>query len=107
MTGVINEHRTPPPVKQPEANSEAGMSNHCPPIQDIKTLSSNTCLSESTIERLVAEKRFPPPRRNKCGKRLWVWDEVYKYLAAPEDNDSDDAVGRKIYERTKQAFNGN
>jgi predicted DNA-binding transcriptional regulator AlpA len=80
------------------------MSNHCPPIQDIKTLSANVCLSESTIEKLVAEKRFPQPRRKKCGKRLWVWDEVYKFLAEPEDSNSDDAIGRKIRERTLQAF---
>jgi predicted DNA-binding transcriptional regulator AlpA len=76
--------------------------NPCPPFQDIKTLSSNVCMSESTIEKLVAEKRFPQPRRNKCGKRLWVWDEVYKFLSEPEDSDA--IQGRDIREKTLRAF---
>jgi predicted DNA-binding transcriptional regulator AlpA len=76
--------------------------NPCPPFQDIKTLSSNACLSESTIEKLVAEKRFPQPRRNKCGKRLWVWEEVENFLKEPEDGEA--TLRKTIYEKTRQAF---
>jgi predicted DNA-binding transcriptional regulator AlpA len=80
----------------------AGMThNPCPPFQDIKTLSANTCLSESTIEGLVEQGRFPQPRRKKCGKRLWVWDEVFKFLSEPEDAQ---AEGRAVYEKTRRAF---
>jgi predicted DNA-binding transcriptional regulator AlpA len=77
------------------------VNNRCPPFQDIKTLSSNVSLSESTIEKLVAENRFPQPRRKKCGKRLWVWDEVFKFLSEPEDVQ---AEGNAIYEKTRRAF---
>lgn len=56
-----------------------------PPFQDLPTLAAHTCLGETTIERMVKEGRFPKPRKNKCGKNLWVWREVESWLAAPED----------------------
>lgn len=56
-----------------------------PPFQDLPTLAAHTCLGESTIERMVKEGRFPQPRKNKCGKNLWVWREVESFLSAPED----------------------
>lgn len=60
--------------------------NPCPPFQDLKTLAGNTCIGESTIERMVAEGRFPPPRRKVLGKRIWVWKEVEAFLSKPEDD---------------------
>ena len=74
--------------------------NYPPPFQDLHTLAAHTSLGESTIEKLVAENRFPPPRRNKCGKRLWVWAEVEKFLAAPEDSPSEQ--GEAIREATRR-----
>ena len=59
-----------------------------PPFQDLRTLSAHVCMSEGTIEELLKNGRFPPPRRNKCGKRLWVWREVEEFLAAPDNGDA-------------------
>ena len=53
-----------------------------PPFQDLATLAAHCCMSEHTIENLVKAGSFPQPRRNKCGKRLWVWKEVEAWLAA-------------------------
>lgn len=75
-----------------------------PPFQDLKTLAANTCLGERTIEDLVKAKRFPQPRRDKCGKRLWVWQEVYEFLAAP-DNDGL-KKGGPVYEAAKRYARG-
>jgi predicted DNA-binding transcriptional regulator AlpA len=74
-----------------------------PPFQDIATLAAHICLGETTIERMVKEGRFPPPRREKCGKRLWVWAEVEKFLGAPED-DGQISEGDRIYEATRRAI---
>lgn len=71
-----------------------------PPFQDLRTLAEHVCMSERTIERLVDEGSFPKPRKNKCGKRLWVWDEVAKYLAEPETDPLD--IGERIYANTKR-----
>jgi len=76
-----------------------------PPFQDIATLAAHTCLGETTIERMVKEGRFPQPRREKCGKRLWVWAEVERFLSAPEDEGQVDEVVR-IREATRRMFNG-
>lgn len=70
-----------------------------PAFQDLATLALHTCLSERTIERLVDEGKFPQPRRNKCGKRLWVWKEVEAFLAEPDDNPLDE--GEELYANTK------
>lgn len=75
-----------------------------PPIQDLPTLAAHTCLSASTIERMVKDGRFPAPRRQKCGKNLWVWAEVYKFLAAPEDEEV--AAIDRIREATRRASHG-
>lgn len=56
-----------------------------PPFQDLETVAWHTCLGASTIERMVKEGRFPQPRRQKAGKNLWLWAEVYAFLSAPED----------------------
>jgi predicted DNA-binding transcriptional regulator AlpA len=56
-----------------------------PPFQDLRTLAQHVCMGESTIEEKVKQGLFPPPRKNKCGKRLWVWKEVEQFLAAPDD----------------------
>ena len=75
-----------------------------PPFQDLPTLAAHTCLGESTIERMVKEGRFPPPRKEKCGKRLWVWAEVEKFLAAPEDDEA--VLASRILEHSRRFFNG-
>jgi len=56
-----------------------------PAFQDLETLAWYTSIGASTIERMVKDGRFPQPRRNKVGKNIWVWAEVYSHLAAPED----------------------
>lgn len=57
-----------------------------PPFQDLATLAQHVCMSERTIEEKVRKGEFPAPRRNKCGKRLWVWKEVEQFLALPDDD---------------------
>lgn len=57
-----------------------------PPFQDLRTLAQHVGMSEHTIEKLVREGRFPEPRRNKCGKFIWVWDEVERHMKAPDDD---------------------
>jgi predicted DNA-binding transcriptional regulator AlpA len=61
-------------------------------------------MSEHTIENLVKQGSFPPPRKNKCGKRLWVWKEVEAYLAAPEDAPLDEVA--RIREAARRVSNG-
>jgi predicted DNA-binding transcriptional regulator AlpA len=73
-----------------------------PPFQDLRTLARNICMGESTIENLVKLGRFPPPRKNKCGKRLWVWKEVEEFLAAPEAIPL--SKGESIREATRRAL---
>ena len=73
-----------------------------PPFQDLATLAAHCCMSEHTIENLVKAGSFPQPRRNKCGKRLWVWKEVEAWLAAPDDTDE---VAR-VREATRRISNG-
>lgn len=63
-----------------------------PPYQDLKTVAAHTCMGERTIERLVADGHFPAPRKNKCGKLIWVWKEVERWMDAP-DNDAPEAGG--------------
>ena len=65
-----------------------------PPFQDLRTLAQHVCMSEDTIERLVKEGRFPEPRKNKCGKRLWVWDEVAAHMKKPDDETPVDEAER-------------
>jgi|HubBroStandDraft_6_1064221.scaffolds.fasta_scaffold376128_2 predicted DNA-binding transcriptional regulator AlpA len=65
-----------------------------PPFQDLRTLTQHVCMSEDTIERLVKDGRFPEPRKNKCGKRLWVWKEVESYLSKPDDETPADEAER-------------
>lgn len=77
--------------------------NYPPPFQDLRTLSEHVCLGESTIEAMVKENRFPQPRRNKCGKRLWVWKEVEAWLAEPENTPLEQ--GEAIYAATLRAIN--
>jgi predicted DNA-binding transcriptional regulator AlpA len=60
-----------------------------PPFQDLRTLAQHVCLSEHTIENLVKAGMFPKPRKDKCGKRMWVWKEVEAFMSAPEDGDAD------------------
>lgn len=74
--------------------------NPCPPFQDLKTLAGNTCIGESTIERMVAEGRFPPPRRKLLGKRIWVWKEVEAFLSKPDDDAADKPTTGGILENT-------
>lgn len=71
-----------------------------PPFQDLKTLAQHCCLSPDTIERMVEQGRFPAPRKNKCGKRLWVWEEVYEHLKKPDDDGL--SKGGPIYEATRR-----
>jgi predicted DNA-binding transcriptional regulator AlpA len=59
-----------------------------PPFQELRTLAAHICISESTIERKVREGTFPAPRKNKCGKNLWVRDEVVAWLKAPDDDEA-------------------
>ena len=75
-----------------------------PPFQDLRTLAQHVCMSEHTIENLVKAKLFPAPRKDKCGKRIWVWKEVEQYLSAPDD----DAASRtgNIREATRRLSNG-
>jgi predicted DNA-binding transcriptional regulator AlpA len=61
------------------------MLSYPPPFQDLRTLAQHVCLGETTIEALVKAGKFPPPRKDKCGKRLWVWKEVEQFLAQPDD----------------------
>ena len=56
-----------------------------PPFQDLRTLALHVSMSERTIEEKVKLGQFPAPRKNKCGKRLWVWKEVEQFLALPDD----------------------
>ena len=56
-----------------------------PPFMDMATLCWHVSMSEDTIEREIKAGRFPEPRKNKCGQRLWVWKEVEAYLAKPDD----------------------
>lgn len=74
-----------------------------PPFQDLRTLALHVSMSEHTIETMVREGRFPQPRRNKCGKRLWVWKEVEEFLAAP-DNVTPISQAETIREASKRAF---
>lgn len=76
-----------------------------PPFQDLRTLAEHTCIGESTIEAMVAEGRFPQPRRGKLGKRLWVWKEVEAFLSA-DDNVTLIDRGRAIREATKRLRDG-
>ena len=78
--------------------------NGIPQFQDLRTLAHYTCLSPTTIEDLVKANRFPQPRKNKCGKRLWVWAEVYEHLAAPDNEPA--AKGGPIYEATRRLAGG-
>jgi hypothetical protein len=55
-----------------------------PPFQDLRTLVLHVSLSKRTIEARVRLGQFPQPR-HKFGKRLWVWNEVEQFLAAPDD----------------------
>lgn len=57
-----------------------------PPFQDLATLAWHVCMSEHTIEDLVRKGLFPPARKNKCGKRIWVWKEVERFMSAPDDD---------------------
>lgn len=72
-----------------------------PPFQDLRTLAKHTCLCETTIETLVRQGRFPQPRKDKCGKRLWVWREVEQFLGAPDDREPADDIA-VIREATKR-----
>lgn len=58
-----------------------------PPFQDLATLAEHTSIGASTIERKVKEGKFPKPRKNKCGKNLWVWKEVEAWLSALDDDE--------------------
>ena len=58
-----------------------------PPFQDLVTLAEHTSIGARTIERLVEQKRFPAPRKDKCGKSIWVWREVEEWMLRP-DNDA-------------------
>lgn len=72
-----------------------------PPFQDLRTLAQHTCMSETTIETLVRQGKFPQPRKGKCGKRLWVWREVEQFLGAPDDEGAADDI-TSVREATKR-----
>jgi len=76
-----------------------------PPFQDLKTLAAHVSMSEHTIENLVKQGTFPAPRKNKCGKRLWVWKEVEAWLAAPDDDAPANELDR-IREATRRLSHG-
>ena len=71
-----------------------------PPFQDLRTLAQHVSMSEDTIEREIKAGRFPGPRKNKCGKRLWVWKEVEDYLAKPDD-EAPTAEAERIRDRIR------
>ena len=75
-----------------------------PPFQDLKTVAEHCSLSERKIEDLLKAGRFPKPRKEKCGKRLWVWTEVEEWLSAPENDGFQQ--GGPIYEATRRLAGG-
>ena len=75
-----------------------------PPFQDLQTLAAHTSIGTATIEELVRAGRFPQPRKNKCGKRLWVLSEVEDFLAAPDNDPAE--KGGPVYEATRRATGG-
>lgn len=77
-----------------------------PPFQDLATLAWHVCMSERTIEEKVRLGQFPPPRRNKCGKRIWVWKEVEEWMLQADDEPSTD-LGERIRLSAMRASHGN
>ena len=75
-----------------------------PPFMDMATLCWHVSMSEDTIEREIKAGRFPEPRKNKCGKRLFVWAEVYEYLAKKDDAPTDEA--ERIRETVRRLSHG-
>lgn len=75
-----------------------------PAFLDVEALSFYTSIGASTIERMVKDGRFPKPRKNKCGKNLWVWKEVESFLGAPEDETVVEL--ERIREATRRASHG-
>ena len=46
--------------------------------------------------------KFPAPRKDKCGKRLWVWAEVEKYLSAADATPLNEGGLREATKRISQ-----
>lgn len=76
-----------------------------PPFQDLHTLAEHLCTGESTIENWVRMGHFPQPRKIG-GKRLWVWKEVERFVAATDSPPIAISQGEAIREATKRVSQG-
>lgn len=55
-----------------------------PPLQGIATLAAHLDVSENTIDNWVKIGKIPAPK-TIGGKRLWVWEEVYRAITGPKE----------------------
>lgn len=61
------------------------MNTELPRYADLATLARHLCSSESAIETLVRQGKFPQPY-HLGGKRLWRWSEVERTITASRDD---------------------
>lgn len=73
-----------------------------PSYLDIRRLTNEISISESTVEAWVKQGLLPPPK-NKGGKRLWKWTEVERYLDGSEGKGLDQELEDIRNETKRQA----